>query len=286
VDPGQRRRSRLLVRSRNDRSLGVANGDRGAVTAVDPVARTLDVELPGRRVRLDAGYLESSAPRGPALQHAYAITGHVAQGLTFRETFVLATDQISREWAYSAMSRGREDNRLYAIGLGADDRDEYAPVGHPARGPRERLGTAMAHSTAHTLASDVGREQRLEAELRHTIAQRDAAADHDEAAILARADLQRKEPHALRRRARREHRQAMARALGAEAYTGRRLDSWREREATVRRRLEQVRAAERSIFENERLGRESRSQRRARLGLERPERVLDRALDGGRGLGR
>src|SRR5918992_1612519 len=87
------------VLRRNDRLLGVANGDRGTVTAVDPAARTLDIDLAGRTVRLDAGYLDSAARHGPAIQHAYAITGHVAQGLTFRETFVLATDRISREWA-------------------------------------------------------------------------------------------------------------------------------------------------------------------------------------------
>ena len=82
---------------RNDRPLGINNGDRGTVTAVDPAARTLDLDLGGRTVRLHASYLDSAARHGPAIQHAYAITGHVAQGLTFRQTFVLATDRISRE---------------------------------------------------------------------------------------------------------------------------------------------------------------------------------------------
>lgn len=199
---------------------------------------------------------------------------------------MLATDRISREWAYSAMSRGRDANRLYAIGLGTDDRDEYAPAGEPARGPRERLGTTLARSAAHTLAGDAGREQRLEAELEQVVAERDATVADHEAAVRARAVLQRTEPRALRRRARREHGEAIARALGTEAATARRLDGWREREATVRRLLEQVRVTERSTVEIERLGPESRAQRRARLGLERPERVVDRALDGGRGLGR
>jgi len=272
-----------VVLRRNDRSLGVANGDRGTVTAVDPVARALDVELAGRPVRLDAGYLDSAARNGPALQHAYAITGHVAQGLTFRETFVLATEQVSREWAYSAMSRGRDANRLYAIGTGAGERDEYAPAGEATRGPRERLETALGRSAAHTLAVDVGGAQRMAAELRRVVAERDAAvADHD-AAMRARAELQRQQPHSLRRRSRREHRQAVARALGAEAYSARRADSWREREATVRRQLEELRREESRGVEIERRGWATAGRR---LGLERPERVLDRAVDGGRGLGR
>lgn len=43
----------------------------------------------------------------------YAITGHAAQGMTCGQTFVLATDGLSKEWAYVALSRGRESNRLY-----------------------------------------------------------------------------------------------------------------------------------------------------------------------------
>ena len=39
---------------------------------------TLDLDLGGRTVRLDAGYLDSATRHGQAIQHAYAITGHVA----------------------------------------------------------------------------------------------------------------------------------------------------------------------------------------------------------------
>ncbi len=114
------------------------------MTAVDPAPRTLDLELAGRTVRLDAGYLDSAARHGPAIQHAYAVTGYVAQGLTFRQTFVLANDRISREWDYSALSRGRASNRLYAVTDEEDERAEYAPGGGHSRGSRERLAASRA----------------------------------------------------------------------------------------------------------------------------------------------
>ena len=57
----------------------------------------------------------------PVVAHGYAFTGHVAQGLTVRESFVLATDELYREWAYTALSRARDANRLYVVG--AEPRD-------------------------------------------------------------------------------------------------------------------------------------------------------------------
>ena len=35
------------------------------------------------------------------------------QGSTVDRTFVLATEDVGREWLYTAMSRGRLENRLY-----------------------------------------------------------------------------------------------------------------------------------------------------------------------------
>ena len=107
---------RVVLRC-NDRRLDVANGDRGIVAAVEPAAGALDVELSGRRLRLDAEYLDREPRHGHALEHGYAITGHIAQGLTFDQAFVLITDGVSREWGYSALSRGRDANRLYAVAL-------------------------------------------------------------------------------------------------------------------------------------------------------------------------
>ena len=57
----------------------------------------------------------ATAGRHPAIQHAYAVTGHVAQGMTVDRAFVLGSPDMYREWGYTAMSRGRRANRLYVI---------------------------------------------------------------------------------------------------------------------------------------------------------------------------
>ena len=50
------------------------------------------------------------------LTHAYAITGHKAQGMTTACCFALGDDSLHKEWGYTAMSRGRKENRLYLMG--------------------------------------------------------------------------------------------------------------------------------------------------------------------------
>src|SRR5205085_405619 len=71
---------RVVVR-RNDRALGVVNGDRGVVVAVDPARGRIDLALPRGQVSLPRDYLECPTRHGrPALQHGYAITAHLAQG--------------------------------------------------------------------------------------------------------------------------------------------------------------------------------------------------------------
>ena len=87
--------------------------------------------------------------------HGYAITGHIAQGLTVDDTYVLATDGIDREWAYVALSRGRHSNRLYLTSEADNDRAEYAPAG-PNPDPLERLARQLERSSAQVLAIDSG----------------------------------------------------------------------------------------------------------------------------------
>jgi ATP-dependent exoDNAse (exonuclease V) alpha subunit len=110
----------VVLRS-NDRQLGVANGERGVVAAVDPVAYAIEARVGTRQVRLDADYLERNGGRGgPALAHGYAIMGHSAQGLSCDRSFVLVTSEASREWCYTALSRGRHENRPVRGGARGD----------------------------------------------------------------------------------------------------------------------------------------------------------------------
>ena len=82
------------------------------------------IESPARQ-----DYLSRETAHGDAvIAHGYAVTGHIAQGLTTDGAFVLASDEMYREWAYTAMSRGRETNRLYMVENAVKIRDEFAPA--------------------------------------------------------------------------------------------------------------------------------------------------------------
>jgi conjugative relaxase-like TrwC/TraI family protein len=85
--------------------LGVANGSRGVVTALDPKGRTLTMRLDGhdgRTVTLPRSYLEgrSRGERNRRVDLAYATTGHRAQGLTRGRALVRLTGSEDVNWLY------------------------------------------------------------------------------------------------------------------------------------------------------------------------------------------
>ena len=141
-----------VVLRRNDSRLGVVNGDRGTVRTIGP--RSLVVATGDRVLELDAAYLTQTTVHGdPVIAHGYAVTGHVAQGLTTDRAFVLVSDELYREWAYTAMSRGRTTNRLYMVEGAMRSRDEIAPR---ARVPAESdLLATLRQSRRQRLAIDV-----------------------------------------------------------------------------------------------------------------------------------
>lgn len=118
----------------------------------------------GREVRLPPEYLDA----GHAA-HAYAITGHKAQGLTTERAWVLGSDEIYREWGYVALSRGREANRLYVV-AGAptldgdphchtspgESRDAVAALAHALERSRGQLLAVDQTATAPRAAPDSG----------------------------------------------------------------------------------------------------------------------------------
>ena len=158
-----------IVLRRNDGRLGVANGDRGIVRRSSSAG--LVVELGGRDVALGRDYLDRTTAHGdPVVAHGYAVTGHVAQGLTAERAFVLASDTMYREWAYTAMSRGRHTNRLYMVGAVDRARDEIAPGSR--RTPEEELLAGLRRSRAQLMANDVGSPDGNDAQLRRLEDQR------------------------------------------------------------------------------------------------------------------
>jgi conjugative relaxase-like TrwC/TraI family protein len=100
--------------------LGVANGTRGVVTALDPQARTLTILLDGqggREVILPRSYLDGRGrqERNRRMDLAYATTGHRAQGLTRGRALVRLTGSEDVNWLYVQLSRARQETRLYAV---------------------------------------------------------------------------------------------------------------------------------------------------------------------------
>ena len=138
----------LIITRKNDHGLGVANGDTWRVEAVDGDRITMrqmvdaDRETGERRyaddtvvynagrTSADLAYaVEGSTDRGRQADLAYAITGHSAQGRTVAEGIALITGTETREWAYVAMSRGRDGNYAYVT-------TEPARVADPKPGAR------------------------------------------------------------------------------------------------------------------------------------------------------
>jgi hypothetical protein len=100
--------------------LGVANGSRGVVAALDPRARSLTIRLDGtdgREVSLPRSYLDGrrQGERNRRVDLAYATTGHRAQGLTRGRALVRLTGSEDVNWLYVQLSRARQDTRLYAV---------------------------------------------------------------------------------------------------------------------------------------------------------------------------
>jgi hypothetical protein len=100
--------------------LGVANGSRGTIVALDPDARTLTIRLDGtdgREVVLPRSYLDGRGrgERNRRVDLAYATTGHRAQGLTRGRALVRLTGSEDVNWLYVQLSRARQDTRLYAV---------------------------------------------------------------------------------------------------------------------------------------------------------------------------
>jgi ATP-dependent exoDNAse (exonuclease V) alpha subunit len=155
----------LVVVKLNDRRLGVENGNRGRVVAVDVPGGALRVELSGdRTVTLPRGYLARKTERGePTLVHGYAGTAHVAQGSTTDRAFVLGSDAAYREWGYVAWSRARLGTRFYVSEAPVNERDEHhSAAGEPRRAFDDVVRT-MQQSRAQRAAVDLaGRAERDE----------------------------------------------------------------------------------------------------------------------------
>lgn len=150
---------RIVIR-RNDAQLDVRNGDRGRVVGIDADERQLLVDTEGRRIELGVSFAAQRISGGASpIQHAYAVTCHVAQGATVDHAFVLADGSIGREWGYTALTRGRQANHLHLSADRHQERAEYAPLGRalPDVDPLARLADDLRRADGQRLALDGGR---------------------------------------------------------------------------------------------------------------------------------
>jgi conjugative relaxase-like TrwC/TraI family protein len=142
---------RVLCRH-NDRALGVRNGTRGTIVDLDPSGLVL---------RTDRGVLRSLPLRYAEtdLDHAYALTGHAAQGATVERAFVLLPAQGAlREWGYVACSRARVETHLYLVERDVLERETPLREPSPAA-PAERAARALERTSSELLAIDQSQER-------------------------------------------------------------------------------------------------------------------------------
>jgi hypothetical protein len=141
---------RILCR-KNQTRLGVLNGDLATITNIDQETRSLMVRLdrdPETR-DLPVWYIEQGH-----VDYGYAMTGHKAQGVTTDRTFVIVSGTTDREWAYVAMSRGREANTLYLTTPHPDDQPCTHLTHQGRHDPLDALTAALNHSSAQVAAID------------------------------------------------------------------------------------------------------------------------------------
>jgi conjugative relaxase-like TrwC/TraI family protein len=97
-----------VVCLRNDRRLGIRNGDVAVVRASTDELLLIDTER--GPVELPATYLAAGH-----LDHGYALTVHKAQGATYDVALLLGDHYVYAEAGYTALTRGRTRNHAYVL---------------------------------------------------------------------------------------------------------------------------------------------------------------------------
>ncbi|MEO0666713.1 MAG: AAA family ATPase [Pseudomonadota bacterium] len=122
-----------IVFTRNDKNIGVKNGMLGTVVAAQD--GQMAVALDGDKdclVRFDPKAFRS-------FDHGYAVTIHKSQGATVDQSYVLASRSMDRHLAYVAMTRHRDDLRLFVNNrdrpIWAMDRDQVRHQRRTRDGP-------------------------------------------------------------------------------------------------------------------------------------------------------
>ena len=138
----------VVVCRQNDTRLTVTNGARGRITGI--AAEDVTLALTDQRtVSIPAAYA-----RAGALEHAYAITGHLAQAATFDAAMVVGPPHHhTQQWSYTALSRSRTPTELLLLA----DAPREQPAEHaspidplPSQDALTRLATCLTRDELET----------------------------------------------------------------------------------------------------------------------------------------
>lgn len=158
---------RILCRHNNKR-LHVINGDYGEVLSFDKAKGSIVIAKDdGEVVELPRWYVDDPE----SFQLGYAITIHTAEGATFDDNHVLGSDRLYREAAYTAMTRGRDQNMMY-VTVGDLELAEAGYEPDKEVDPLDAFRRALARSEAQIMAIDVGTPGRFAETTTQTLAER------------------------------------------------------------------------------------------------------------------
>jgi len=96
-----------VVATRNDRHHDVHNGQTATLTKITEHDLELRLDT-GGKLKLPVEYAHEGH-----LDHGYAMTAHRAQGTTVTRSFVLGSEDMYREWGYTALTRHKQQAQLY-----------------------------------------------------------------------------------------------------------------------------------------------------------------------------
>lgn len=99
-----------VIQTKNQRALGIVNGDLGTISAINTEDRQVTVQFEGEReVSLEDSQLDE-------LEHAWAITIHKSQGGQFPAVIMPVTNShyimLDRNLYYTGITRAQKDCRL------------------------------------------------------------------------------------------------------------------------------------------------------------------------------